>query len=107
MPKSKTRKSQKKSQNKPSDSGPSYGATIGKTNKRTPFVKICAVLALGLISDEESTEVLSNIAKDRTQNGKLRAACILALAQMPNSEVSRRTMEEVVLDEKLNKKDCG
>jgi len=69
VPKSRTRKSQKKS----SGSGPNYGATIGKTNKRTNFVAgaigVVAVLAIGafwLISKQtafRSEDVVSILAK--------------------------------------------
>ena len=69
MPKSRIRKSQKKS----SDSGPRYGATIGKTNRRTNIVAgaigVVAVLAIGafwLISKQtafRSEDVVSILAK--------------------------------------------
>ena len=69
MPKSRTRKSQKKS----SGSGPRYGATIGQTNRRTNIVAgaigVAAVLAIGafwLISKQStfrSEDVVSILAK--------------------------------------------
>ena len=69
MPKSRTRKSQKKS----SDSGPRYGATIGKTSGRTNLIAaavgVVAVVAIGFFwwngkqTTIQSEAAVSSLAK--------------------------------------------
>ena len=74
MPKSRTRKSQKKSP----DSGPRYGATIGQTNRRTNIV----AGAIGVLSEAASKHAVDAEPSNAANGGSTFAAELEALRQM-------------------------